>query len=76
MIEEEISEKELAFIGELEKYEDKWVAILRNGDDETIVGSGERLRDAKRDAEANGFRDVVFLKVPSSHKVFIPSAGA
>lgn len=72
MIEEQLSEKELAFISELEKYQDKWVAILRDGDNETIVGSGERLRDAKHDAEANGFKEVVFLKVPSSHRVLIP----
>lgn len=72
MIEEELSEKELAFIDELEKYEDMWVAILRSGDDETIVASGERLRDAKRNAEEKGFKDVVFMKVPSSHKILIP----
>ena len=72
MIEEELTEKELAFIDELEKYEDKWVAILRNGDDETIVASGERLKEAKREAEAKGFKDVVYMKVPSSRKVFIP----
>ncbi len=65
-----LSEKEIAFMGELEKYEDQWVAILRDGDDERIVGNGERLKEAKRDALKRGFREVVFMKVPSSHKIF------
>jgi hypothetical protein len=72
MIEEAISEKELAFINELEKYEGQWVAILRNGDDEVIVASGARLRDAKANAEASGFSEVVFMKVPSAGKLLIP----
>ena len=71
MREDMVDERELAFINELEKYEDRWVAILRNGDEETIVGSDETLKEAKRSAEENGFSDVVFLKVPSSHKVSI-----
>jgi hypothetical protein len=69
---EELTEKELAFAEELGKYEDKWVAILRNGDEEIIVGSGGRIKDARREAEAKGFRDAVYFKVPPSHKVFIP----
>jgi hypothetical protein len=71
MREKTLGEKELAFIGELEKYEDKWVAILRNSEEETIVGSGASLKEAKRSAEERGFVDVVFMKVPSSHKVLI-----
>ena len=67
------SEKELAFMDELAKHEDQWVAILRNGDDERIVGSGDRLKEAKQSALEHGFRDVVFMKVPSSHKVFVGS---
>jgi len=66
-----LSDKELAFMDELAKHEEQWVAILRNGDDERIVGSGQRLKEAKRSALASGFRDVVFMKVPSSHKVFV-----
>ncbi len=68
-----LSPKELAFIDELEKYEDQWVAILRNDDSEQIVANGERLKEAKRVASERGFRDVVFMKVPSSHKIFAGS---
>ena len=69
-----LSDDELAFMDELAKHEDEWVAILRNGDSERIVGSGQRLKEAKQSALKNGFRDVVFMKVPSSHKIFIGSA--
>jgi hypothetical protein len=68
---EKLSERELAFIDELSKHEDQWVAILRNGDSERIVGSGARLKQAKQSALEHGYREVVFMKVPSSHKVFV-----
>jgi hypothetical protein len=68
-----LSDKEITFVDELAKHENEWVAILRNGDDERIVASGQRLKDARQSAIENGFRDVVFMKVPSSHKVFIGS---
>ncbi|HEU4509968.1 MAG TPA: hypothetical protein VFR78_17170 [Pyrinomonadaceae bacterium] len=32
-----LSDKEIAFMDELAKHEEQWVAILRNGDDEQIV---------------------------------------
>ena len=66
-----LSDKEITFMNELAKHEDEWVAILRNGDDERIVASGQRLKDARQSALESGFRDVVFMKVPSSHKIFI-----
>ena len=68
-----LSDKELAFMDELAKHEEQWVAILRNGDDERIVGSGKRLKEAKLSALESGFRDVIFMKVPSSHKIFVGS---
>ena len=68
-----LSDKQLAFMDELAKHEEQWVAILRNGDDERIVGSGQRLKEAKLAALKSGFRDVVFMKVPSSHKIFVGS---
>jgi len=68
-----LSDKQLAFMDELAKHEEQWVAILRNGDDERIVGSGKRLKEAKLSALESGFQDVVFMKVPSSHKIFIGS---
>lgn len=63
--------KERSFADELAKHENKWVAISRNGTTETIVGSGESVIDAKREAEAKGVKNAVYRKVPSSHKVFI-----
>lgn len=64
--------KELAFADELAKYENEWVAIVRNGANEKIVGSGKRLLDAKAEADAKGIKNPVYLKVPSTTKVFIP----
>ena len=75
MPEVEWSEKERAFAEELSKYEQQWVAILRSGEEETIVGNGKSIREARLVAEGKGFKEVVFLKVPSSHVAFIPSAG-
>jgi hypothetical protein len=69
-----LSDKELAFMDELALHEEQWVAILRNDNDERIVGSGKRLKEAKLSALENGFRDVVFMKVPSSHKIFVGSS--
>lgn len=65
-----LSPKEMAFIDELEKYENQWVAIVRNGEDERIVACGSRLSEAKQSALKQGFQDVVFMKVPSSHEIF------
>lgn len=73
MSKERLHAQELAFINELEKYRDKWVAILREDDDERIVASGTRLKEAKQQASERGFRDVVFMKVPPSHKILIPT---
>lgn len=73
MAHERLNPQELAFIDELEKYQDKWVAIVRKGETERIVASGARLREAKQQAIERGFRDVVFMKVPSSHKIFVPT---
>lgn len=73
MIEEVLDEKEIAFMGELQKYVNKWVAIANyGGDDEIIVASGESLKEAKREAENRGFIDATFLKVPSTDRTLIP----
>jgi hypothetical protein len=68
-----LSDKEITFMDELAKHENEWVAILRNGDDERIVASGRRLKEARQSAIESGFPDVVFMKVPSSHKIFVGS---
>ena len=46
------TKKEKAFANELAKYENQWVAIKRTSRTETIVGSGNRMQDAKKAAEA------------------------
>lgn len=73
MTNETLISQELAFINELEKYAHKWVAIVRKDDDERIVASGTRLKEARQQAIERGFRDVVFMKIPSSHKIFVPT---
>jgi hypothetical protein len=73
MIEETFDEREMAFLAEAEKYEGKWIAIANyDSDKEIIVGSGVSLKEARRSAEASGFKDVTFFKVPPSNRVFIP----
>ena len=65
------TKKEKRFADELSQYEDKWVAIERSGEDERVVASGKRITDAIREVEKAGLNDVVYRKVPSSHKIFI-----
>lgn len=73
MTEEVFDERELAFAGEMQKYQNKWVAIVNyGGGEEFIVASGETLKEAKRGAEASGFKDATFLKVPPTDRIFIP----
>ncbi len=64
MANERLNPQELAFINELEKYEDKWVAILRKDDDERIVASGTRLKEAKQQASERGFPRRRFYESP------------
>jgi Family of unknown function (DUF5678) len=75
MIEQELDQQELAFVQELQKYVNKWVAILNYGsENETIVASGTTIREARQEAETKGFaEDVFFFKVPSGERVFVPS---
>jgi len=67
----DISKKEKAFADKLAKYENKWVAISRSKDKEEIVASGNRITDAKRNAEAHGVKNAVYRKVPSSTKILL-----
>jgi hypothetical protein len=74
MIEETISEKDLAFLKELEKYENKWVAIHRSGDDEEIiVGSGNDANEAMHEAEEKGFSDAALLKLHRFDRCYVPT---
>jgi hypothetical protein len=66
------SEAETMFLSELEKYENKWVALIKSGDFEVIVGSGDDAVKAKQTAEANGHRDTILYKVQSFDLGYIP----
>lgn len=57
---------------ELGRYEDKWVAILEP--ERKIVGSGDDAYEAKLNAEANGYTEVVLLKIPRFDRAYIYSA--
>ena len=69
----EANETETMFLKELEKYENKWVALVRSGESETIVGSGDNAVLAQRSAEANGFVETVLYKVQPFGLGYIPS---
>ena len=67
-------EQELAFLHELQKYVDKWVAVLDYGTaNESIVASGNTIVEARIQAESDGYHDVTFFKVPSGDRVFVPT---
>ena len=73
MIEQIPDAKELAFLKELEKHVNKWVAIMHYGsDEESIVASGDSIREARQNAESQGFKDMTFFKVPPTDKIFVP----
>ncbi|MGH9873791.1 MAG: DUF5678 domain-containing protein [Pyrinomonadaceae bacterium] len=57
---------------ELEKYQDKWIAI--DGSEEKIVGVGDNAFEATEDAERNGYQETILFKVPSCDAALIPLA--
>lgn len=63
--------QEEELVNELAKHENEWVAVVTTSGTERVVGSGKRIGDAKKDAEARGYKDPVFMKVPSSKRTFI-----
>ena len=63
---------EIAFVEELRKHENQWVAIHESGETETIVGSGSNAVEATREAEAKGFYDTILLKVMPMDKAYVP----
>ena len=73
MTEEAIDEKELAFLAELEKHENEWIAFVESHGAEVIVGSGKDAVEAMAEAEAKGFPDAVLLRVPPFDSGYIPT---
>jgi hypothetical protein len=69
----DVNETETMFLTELEKYENKWVALIQLGDSETIVGSGDNAVTAKQSAESRGYKDTILYKVQSFDRGYIPS---
>ena len=57
---------------QLEKYENKWVAIDES--EEKIVGVGDNAFEATEDAERSGYQDTILFKVPSFDAALIPLA--
>ena len=57
---------------QLEKYEDRWVAI--DGSEEQIVGVGDNAFEATEDAERNGYQETILFKVPTFDAALIPLA--
>jgi uncharacterized protein DUF5678 len=57
---------------EIEKFEDKWIAIDES--EEKIVGVGDNALEATAAAERNGYQETILFKVPSFDSAFIPLA--
>jgi hypothetical protein len=56
----------------LAPFEEKWVAL--SPDQTEVVASGESLDEIEKQLRPDEIRRVIFMKVPSSHKIFIPLA--
>jgi hypothetical protein len=61
-----------AISDQLEKYENKWVAIDES--QEKIVGVGNDAFEATQDAEGHGYQETILFKVPSFDSALIPLA--
>jgi hypothetical protein len=72
LLEKELTEKEAAYLKELRKYVNKWVAVLESEEGDIIVGSGNDAVEAKRDAQSKGFDDIVLFWVRPPNVGFIP----
>ena len=70
-INKKFTDREVATAKEMSKYENKWVAVSKKGNRETVIASGDRITDAKAAADAKGCKNPTFRKVPSSGKILI-----
>jgi hypothetical protein len=57
---------------EIEKYENKWIAIDES--EERVVGVGDDALQATANAEENGYQETILFRVPSFDSAFIPLA--
>ena len=56
----------------LTEYEDRWVALSEPEGE--VVGVGNDAYEANIDAERNGYKEQLILKVPSSDYGYVPVA--
>jgi len=68
----EVNEAETMFLKELEKYQNMWVALVKTGDSEIIVASGEDAAIAMRNAKDKGVSEPILYRVPSFDVGYIP----
>jgi len=64
-----MTDKRQSLEDDLMNYEDKWVAIAE--DEERVVGSGETPRQAKAEADANGYPEAALFKVRPFGKYYV-----
>ena len=60
--------QELADI--LAPFEEQWVAL--SPDQTEVVASGDNLDEVERQLKSEEIHEVIFMKVPSSDKIFVP----
>jgi len=63
------SKNDLLIAKEMARYENKWVGISKVGGREKIVSSGNRITDAKAEADKKGIKSVIYRKVLPNKKV-------
>ncbi len=72
MTKEAITEAELAFLNQLEHHENKWVALVREGDNERIVASADDAIAAKAEARSKGVNEPILYWVGAFDRGYIP----
>lgn len=63
--------QELKTAHEMSEYEDKWIAVAKKGNKETVVASGARITDVKAAADEKGVKNPTYRKIPSARKILI-----
>ena len=56
------------------KYKGLWVAL--KDDEQTVISSGKSLNDAASKAKTKGFKNPIFMKVPSKANYFVGKTGS